>query len=81
MTNDTYGALRHRQRIGHKNANVQYAAYRGVKLILGTQMKDYCLKKLIHQIGTIVDHLRADLSPKNAFKKNCHSGLQNHLLF
>ena len=74
MTNDTYGALRHRQRIGHKNANVQYAAYRGLKPILGTQMKDYCLKKLIHQIGTIDDHLGAAQPTIKAFKKNRRSG-------
>ena len=40
MANDTDGALMHRQRIGHRNANVQYAAYRGLKPIVGTQMKD-----------------------------------------
>ena len=59
---------------GTGNANVQYASYRGLKPILGTQMKDYCLKKLIHQIGTIVDHLHAAQPKIKAFKKNRRSG-------
>ena len=79
IDNDDYGALRHRRRIWHMDANFQYAPYRVPETILGYHMKDYWRKKLIQQIWTIIVHLCVAQLPIKAFEKTRLRGWQNHL--